>query len=67
MLVNNGKGCTVMAWALCKACCVVRGAAVQMGASARGHEYSGKQAKGGMEAMEINGNNSEVNTSLLHS
>jgi hypothetical protein len=29
MLVNNGEGRTVMAWALCKVCCVVRGAEVR--------------------------------------
>jgi hypothetical protein len=29
MLVNNGEGCTAMAWALCKVCCVVRGAVVR--------------------------------------
>jgi hypothetical protein len=29
MLVNNGEGRTAMAWALCKVCCVVMGAAVR--------------------------------------
>jgi hypothetical protein len=29
MLVNNGEGRTAMAWALCKVCCVIRGAAVR--------------------------------------
>jgi hypothetical protein len=29
MLVNNGEGRTAMTWALCKVCCVVRGAAVR--------------------------------------
>jgi hypothetical protein len=29
MRVNNGEGRTAMAWALCKVCCVVRGAAVR--------------------------------------
>jgi hypothetical protein len=29
MLVNNSEGRTVIAWVLCKVCCVVRGVAVR--------------------------------------
>jgi hypothetical protein len=55
MLVNNGEGRTVMAWTLCKVCCVVRGAAVrgdgtvcrETGACARGREYGGERAREG--------------------
>jgi hypothetical protein len=54
MLVNNGEGRTVMAWTLCKVCCVVRerryAATVrcrETGACAGGREYGGERAREG--------------------